>query len=322
MRDATGHKGRIGSVGNGPERGHPEVKKQGNTSLVRAALIAAPFILGALPALATVTEFVVPTGPLITLQDGQSIEGHVVSLDQTNIVIQTADGATRTLPRSTVQNVAFETVTGRQLIGELVGWTQGVYQIATSEAAIKVYSTTPATAAPPQSPVAADNEVPETVEATATEDAGQGSSQAIAAVTIDETANGIDDGAANDITGVQDAASTPTADLSIQVSVESSKENGPPVAFNIELSRASDSSVVLIYATIDGTAINGQDYEANRGVVVIKPGERTARIEAPVIDDTEIEEQEHLQLFLTVDPTVAVVESRQIIATIDDDDQG
>ncbi len=281
-------------------------------------------MLGAAPTLGAVTEFVVPTGPLISLQDGETIDGHIIEIDQTNIVVQTADGDTRSLPRSTVQTVTFETVTDRKLEGELVGWTSGVYQIATPEAAIKVYSTMPATADPAETVAAdggAEREVADAA-ASETEGAGQGSSQAIAAVTVDETANGVDADASNEAADTQTAAATPTAELSIEVSVESSKENGPPVVFNIELSEPSDSSVVLIYATIDGTAINGQDYEANRGVVVIKPGERTARIEAPVIDDDEKEDQEHLQLFLTVDPTVAVVENRQIVATIDDDDQG
>ena len=312
MDNVADGNGRIGSVGNESERGRLEVKMHCRTALLVAALI-----FGTVPALSAVTEYVVPTGPLITLQDGRTIDGHIVQIDQTNIVIQTADGATQSLPRSMVQAIAFETVTGRKLSGELLGWTSGVYQITTPEAAIKIYSTMPSPTSPAAEPLTiADGEGRKAVDAEAPEigSAGQGGSQTIAAVAVDETANGFDRGAS-------DTAAAPSTGLSIQVSVENSKENGPPVAFNIELSEPSSSSVVLIYATIDGTAINGQDYEANRGVVVIKPGEQTARIEALVIDDAEQESQEHLQLFLTVDPTVAVVENRQIIATIDDDDQ-
>ena len=299
-------------------------------TLIPSAFLAATLMFGVSPALSAATEFVVPTGPLITLQNGQTIDGHIIRIDQTNIVIQTKDGASQILPRSTVQTVAFKTVTGQELAGELVGWKPGVYQIATSEAALNIYSMMPATASPAEPQVALDireEAPPETAPAggpgPAAEDAVQGSSQAIAAVAVDDkTADGLNEGAPDAAIDTEQAALPTTADLSIKVSVENSKENGPPVAFNISLSEPSDSSVVLIYATIDGTAINGEDYEANRGVVVIKPGEQTARIEAPVIDDSEQEEQEHLQLFLTVDPTVAVVENRQIIATIDDDDQG
>lgn len=318
MTDVVDHAGLLGPVDSEPGRGQSKATRRVQAALVSAAL------LFALPVQSAVTEFVVPTGPLITLQDGRAIDGHIVRMDQTDMVIQTAGGAAETLPRSTVRTVAFETVTGRKLEGELVGWTEGVYQITTPEAALKIYSTIPASIAQPEPAVAAgsaDRQEAAAQEPAAPEDAGQGSSGAIAAVTVDETANDVDEDS-SDVVGTQDAAVTPTADLSIRVSVENSEESGPPVAFNIELSAPSESSVVLIYATIDGTAINGQDYEANRGVVVIKPGDRTARIEAPVIDDTEQEEQEHLQLFLTVDPTVAVVENRQIIATIDDNDQG
>ena len=322
---------RIGPVGNGLERGRPDGRLLAKArKLAHSAALASALMLTFSPAMSAVTEYVVPSGPIITLQDGRAINGHVLRIDQTDIVIQSVDGVAETLPRSTVESITFETITGETLVGELVGWKPGVYQIATSEAAIKVFSAMPAvvpegeTAPEPAPTIVRDDATAERSEVAETDavDAGQGDSQAIAAVNVDETDNGLDEGAADAVAGTQDAAITPTADLSIEVSVENSKENGPPVAFNIQLSEPSENSVVLIYATIDGTAVNGQDYEANRGVVVIKAGEQTARIEAPVIDDAELEEQEHLQLFLTVDPTVATVENRQIIATIDDDDQG
>lgn len=338
MNDVAYRAGRFEPIGDG--RGHAQSSGVANLSrvtdlktltkgvtLVRSALVASALLFGATPAVSAVTEFVVPAGPEITLQDGRAIDGHIVGIDQTDIVIQTNEGETESVPRSTVESVTFETVTGRKLAGELIGWTPGIYQITTPEAALKIYSTMPATTVAAGGVATAsearETETPVAVATSETEDAGQGSSQAIAAGTVDETtANGVDSQSSEDVAAVQDAAATPTSDISIQVSVENSKENGPPIAFNISLSKPSESSVVLIYATIDGTAIDGQDYEANRGVVVIKPGEQEARIEASVLDDSEAEEQEHLQLFLTVDPTVAVVENRQIIATIDDDDQG
>ena len=108
--------------------------------------------------------------------------------------------------------------------------------------------------------------------------------------------------------------------IEIEISAQNAIENSKPIAFDIELSRASENSVVLIYATIDDTAINGEDYEAARGVLVIEAGDTKARIEAPVINDDISEELEAVQLFLTVDPSVAVVKNRQIVATIEDDD--
>jgi hypothetical protein len=282
-------------------------------------LSAAFFLLAALimttpQTVAATTEFVVPGGPTIVLQDGQVIDGHIIGLDQTNVVILTADGLERTIPRSTIDTLSFTTVAGNEISGPLIGWEPGVYELTTTESTVKIYSMVARLPEP-------DVEQPSVADSVA-EAAGQGSSQSIAAVAVDETANGVDTGGSADGAGGPVAALAPTSDLEITVGVQNSRENGPPVAFNIELSRAAESSVVLIYATIDGTALNGEDYEANRGVVVMKPGEVSARIEAAVIDDQVSEEEEHLQLFLTVDPTVAVVKNRQIIATIEDDDQG
>jgi len=378
MNEASGCAGRIAFVGGVPKSGRSTMM---NWMMLRSHKVRQRFVLAlflpffvliaGVPANANVTEFVVPAGPRITLQDGREILGHIIQIDQTNIVILTTDGIRETVPRSTVEGLTFDTIAGEELIGELVGWSPGIYQIATEAAAIKVYSAMPAVPAEPEpapepaptlaeesgpegetvaeeESVAAEESVPEdeatgnlaanaaevsppapasalaapapaSAEVTGSDQSG---SETITAAVANTEPNGIDRDPSQSVAGVQDAAVSPQSDLSIEVSVENSRENGPPVVFNIELSKPSENSVVLIYATIDGTAVNGEDYEANRGVVVIKAGEQKARIEATVIDDSEKEEQEHLQLFLTVDPTVAVVESRQIIATIDDDDQG
>jgi hypothetical protein len=316
--------------------GGPSCRTPVLTGWTRASCLALTLLALPISAQGAVTEFVVPAGPEITFQDGRSIDGHIVRMDQRDFVIRIDDGRTQTVPRSTVVRVAFETVNGERIAGELVGWTPGIYQIATPEAAIKIYCAMPTVAEDsqpvakrlivPETAVTADNENDQAptvlAPAAAPLDAGRGSAQAIAALTTDPTTSVDDRTDPSDLIEAPDAAASPKAQLSIQVSVEHSKENGPPVAFNIELSEPSEDPVVLIYATIDGTAVRGKDYEPNRGVVMIQPGDLSARIEAPVIDDTEQEGQEHLQLFLTVDPSVAVVESRQIIANIDDDDQG
>lgn len=313
-----------------------------------AGLLGALSVLGAGvlfwgAAAAAVTEFVVPSGPVITFQDGRTIDGHIVKIDQTNVVVRSLDGTEQILPRATIERVTFETVSGQELGGELIGWTTGVYEIATSEAAIKVYSALPASLMA-KAPAAA-TEAATAMDALVQTEGGAGEAPggadaapgpaAIAEATAAEataaesstnddrrTAAAPDAEEANtDVAAAgQDAAATPNASLSIEVSVEDSAEDGPPVAFNVALSEPSPNSVVLIYATIDGTAIDGEDYEANRGVLVIRSGEQQARIEAPVIDDSISEGDEHLKLFLTVDPSVAVLKNSEIVATIKDND--
>ena len=315
MNKVTDRAGRPASIAGGTEADHSVMTDQARVwsrgagqCFVFAMFFFFAMMLSGVPIQASVTEFVVPTGPRIALQDGRTVPGHIIEIDQTNIVILTGNGARETLPRSTVESVTFKTITGDELNGELVGWSPGVYEIATPSAAIKIYSAMPHLPEEPvaePTPAVGENAAPE-------EEASPPAEEAVAAVAEpaddveatsgnltpftaaaaaaaapaagDLPSNSIDRDPSQSVANLQDVAASPDTDLSIEVSVENSHENGPPVAFNIELSKPSESSVVLIYATIDGTAVNGQDYEANRGVVVIKAGEQNARIEATVLD--------------------------------------
>lgn len=307
---------------------------QKSTVVVLALLLQAIFLLShyvvspALAASQTVTEFVVSGGPVIELQGGQRIEGHIVSLDQTNVIVLEANGTEQTMPRATVDTVLFKTITGVEISGGLVGWKPGIYELTTDEAVITVYSVAPRRPA--------GNDAEKVV--TATIDQDQAADEALTPTKAslgdqqDNKASTNGHASKDDVDpdlnaqggppielGDQVAAIT-SPDLEINVSTDNGQENGAAIAFDFELSKPSDKSVVLIYATIDGTAVNGEDYEPARGVLVIKAGETKARIETPVIDDDLSEDQEDLQLFLTVDPSVALVKTRKIVARIDDDD--
>ena len=264
----------------------------------------------ALAARPSAVEIVVPGGPIITLQDGQRIDGHIVKFDQTNVVIRSMDGSEQAVPRATIDRVIFETVTGTEVSGSLLGWKPGVYELTTEESVVAVYSIAPP---PPVENVQenANGIVEDGAEPVVAVNAGRGFSGTAVADEIEAT------GAVE----TELAATTPGSDLEIDVSVDSTREDAGPIGFDIKLSKPSESSVVLIYATIDDTAIDGEDYQAARGVLVIKAGQTDARIEASVIDDEISEEEERLRLFLTVDPNVAKVKNREIIATIEDNDR-
>lgn len=306
--------------------------------IVFGVMIALPSLAAPLPA----SEFVVPGGPVITLQDGQRIDGHVVRLDQTNVIVLMADGREQTLPRAAIDFLRFETITGLEVEGALIGWKPGVYELTTDESVVTVYSMAPsrpaqdgragrAVAGVEQDEILGGAlSVDETEQTQPDEDLGRDDAVADADKEIaatDDQPSSAEEPATNAQGGPpasidqQLAAVKADTDLEISVSTVKGRENGAAVGFDFELSRPAESSVVLIYATIDGTAINGEDYEAARGVLVIKAGETKARIEAPVIDDDQAEDEEQLSLFLTVDPNVAVVKTRQITATIEDDDQ-
>ncbi|NJO37961.1 MAG: hypothetical protein HC871_10535 [Rhizobiales bacterium] len=146
--------------------------------LTKVALVSMALLVTAAPAYSAETEFVVPSGPLITLQDGRKIEGHVVGIDQAAVIVLTGDGVRETLPRSTIQSVMFKTVTGAEIAGELVGWTSGVYQLATVEAAVKVYSTMPRMT-PAAEPAPAGSVDRETADVDDKKDVGQGGPQTV-----------------------------------------------------------------------------------------------------------------------------------------------
>jgi hypothetical protein len=282
---------------------------------------------------------------VILLQDGQRIEGHIVRLDQTNAVIRADDGTERTFPRATIERVLFETITGTEVGGALIGWKPGVYELTNEDAAVTIYSMLPpqpASEEPGADEPADQEEADETVDlataeadesletaeaeneaddADASENAVIPSAAAATTTGTQPVQNKNDAIPADGVVEDQIAAAPAAADLEINVSAASAREDAKAVTFDIELSHPSETSVVLIYATIDGTAIDGQDYQAARGVMVIKAGETMAKIEAPLINDDISEEDEELQLFLTADPAVASVRNRKVSVTIEDDDQ-
>ena len=78
--------------------------------------------------------------------------------------------------------------------------------------------------------------------------------------------------------------------------------SGATLAFAVTLSRASSSDVSVDYATVNGSAEAGKDYEATSGVLRFQPGDTEKTVSVPILDDSEDEGDETLTLILT-DPT-------------------
>ena len=64
----------------------------------------------------------------------------------------------------------------------------------------------------------------------------------------------------------------------------------------LTLDRYADREVRVNYATVNGTAVAGQDYEAQSGTLVFRTGEDSKRIWVPIQFDREDEETETLTL--------------------------
>ena len=74
---------------------------------------------------------------------------------------------------------------------------------------------------------------------------------------------------------------------------------GAVLSFSVSLNEAQDSAVSVRYATSDGTAMAGADYEAVSGMVRFAPGETQKTVSVPVIDDAHDEGEETFTLTLS-----------------------
>ena len=72
----------------------------------------------------------------------------------------------------------------------------------------------------------------------------------------------------------------------------------PTLDFAVSLSRASSGRVTVDYATVDGSAKAGADYEATSGTLSFAPGETAKTVAVPVLDDAHDEGTEVLVLRL------------------------
>jgi len=90
-------------------------------------------------------------------------------------------------------------------------------------------------------------------------------------------------------------------------------------AFTVSLSKASSQTVTVDYATADGTATAGADYQTTRGTLTFAPGETSKIVTVPVIDDI-VDEPDETFLVNLSNPTNATISDAQGTGTITDDD--
>ena len=72
-----------------------------------------------------------------------------------------------------------------------------------------------------------------------------------------------------------------SAPLIILISETSIREGDSELTFAVTLSRPADQPIAILYATADGTATAGLDYEPTQGVMVFEPGELRAEVSQP-----------------------------------------
>ena len=94
---------------------------------------------------------------------------------------------------------------------------------------------------------------------------------------------------------VTDVAELP----SISVSDAEASESDGLLRYRVALDQASAQAVTVRYATVDGTAVAGEDYEATSGPLEFAPGQMQKHVEVELIDDRVEDSGETLVLRLS-----------------------
>jgi hypothetical protein len=90
--------------------------------------------------------------------------------------------------------------------------------------------------------------------------------------------------------------------------------------FTVTLNNPGPTPVTVQYATENGTAVSGSDYQAKSGTLTFASGERTKTISVPVAGDTTFEPDETFKVRLS-SPSGATLADAEGLGTIVNDDQ-
>ena len=103
------------------------------------------------------------------------------------------------------------------------------------------------------------------------------------------------------------------------VTVPEGNSGTTPATFTVNLSIASVFTVTVNFATANGTATAGSDYQATSGTLTFAPGTTTQTLTVPILGDTLDEPNETFTVTLT-NPTNATLATAQATGTIVDGD--
>ncbi len=109
--------------------------------------------------------------------------------------------------------------------------------------------------------------------------------------------------------------------ISLEFSNYSVSEGGGSVILTVVREGGSDGTVSIDYATLDGTAIAGQDYTASSGTLTFADGVTSQSIVIPIAEDGSIESNESFNV--TIDNLVGdatLLAPRTATVSIDDND--
>ncbi len=109
-------------------------------------------------------------------------------------------------------------------------------------------------------------------------------------------------------------------DVSVEYPSDPLIEGQGALTVRVHLDRPAESTTIVSYTTVDGTAKKDSDYEPARGVLTLRQGETEADFSVVLIDDDVAEEDEELKIFLSGDPLLVDLHGGLTTLTIGDDD--
>jgi len=109
-------------------------------------------------------------------------------------------------------------------------------------------------------------------------------------------------------------------DVSVEYPSDPLIEGQGALTVRVHLDRPAESTTIVSYTTVDGTAKKDSDYEPARGVLTLRQGETEADFSVVLIDDDVAEEDEELRIFLSGDPSLVDLHGGLKTLTIGDDD--
>jgi hypothetical protein len=222
------------------------------------------------------------------LTNGQTVEGSILQSTLNGIVVRRADIGIERLRHEDIDQVIIPTPRGR-ITGSWIGWADGVYALQVRDRVVRVR----------------DGEIIGT--GLGTPPVGRRAQAGADRAILDTPAPNRDSEESIGpiiVTGAADAA----------------REDEGSIVCNLNLSRPAAGPIILIFATIGGTARPHFDFVPRSGVMTIEPGVTKLQLEISLLDDDAAEGEEAFEVYLTIDPNQAELKTRTLVATILDDD--
>lgn len=120
----------------------------------------------------------------------------------------------------------------------------------------------------------------------------------------------------SDATGIATIVDDDGPELSVN---DPSATEGHDVVFTVTLSSKSPQTVTVAYTTVDGTAVQPNDYTKEASTLTFAPGDTSEKVTVPTFDDPTAEGDEQFTLKLT-SPTDATIKDGEGIGTINDNE--